>query len=91
MRKINLKTIAYHIDMLADLGFDIKSIDIETGTFTAVMPTYQSGELTSYEREECAKGKIHGIKAVRETRGMGLADAKAFVEAHYNFPPSQSY
>jgi len=86
MSNIDLKTIAYHIDMLADLGYKIKQVDFETGAFVAVMPAYTSGVLTPYEMDECKKGKNYGIKAVRETRGMDLAAAKAFVENHYDFP-----
>lgn len=83
---IDQKMISYHIDKLTELGYKIKQVDFETGTFTAVMPAYESGVLTPYEMDECKKGKVYGIKAVRETRGMRLADAKAFVERHYDFP-----
>ena len=88
---IDQKTIAQHLVTLTSHGFRILDVNWSTGEIRMVLTNFHADILTDEELKACAMGKIHGIKKVRETRGMGLADAKAFVEAHYAFPPPQAY
>jgi ribosomal protein L7/L12 len=85
MSNILQKKIAFAINDLVNRGYTVHAVDFTTGFIQVIIPESYSGSLTKEEVMACATGKIYGIKAVREIRNMTLADAKAFVEKHYDF------
>lgn len=80
------------LGVLVENDFTILAVDFSTGNINVRIPAAKNGNggngLTEQEIGLCRQGrKIDAIKAVRERTGMGLADAKEFVERNYVFPP----
>lgn len=95
----NTKTQAKLFDALQVLnrnGFIVQSVDLSSGQLTVMLEAdafEASRPLTADEVDMCrgikvngmTRGKIDAIKSVRMRTNMGLAEAKGYVEMHFDF------
>lgn len=81
------RDIVNNLLSLMDSSYQILGVDWNTGAITVKFQLTGNvmADLTPAEVEACRKGRIEGIKMVKNTRGIGLGDAKNLVESKFRF------
>jgi ribosomal protein L7/L12 len=89
------KNIISIVSTMIERGMVIKSVNWQNGEIVAHVLNSSEGAttgnnniLSDEEIAACRVSKIEGIKKIRNTRNISLADAKVFAEKHYDFPPN---
>jgi hypothetical protein len=79
------KTCIEYLELLAEQGHQVKSIDFDTGIVQITVPDYSNDHLTPDELDACTYGRDTAIRVVSEGRCISRQKAAALVDALYCF------